>query len=240
VVINADCDLAHGKVDGVLALLPIFSFHSYLEAFWVKSHLLSEFSQNIEWILGACGIEKAEAEDLARWIESDNPMAIASSLIGAHAVPTKKHAELHQRVNKCAIIASSQGLEGFKRVCSLDPDPSRYARKHIEAAKGAIGDGHFFLSEISGQEGLGFVVRMRRILSIEATNCYRSVSDMRAHAPDTKTSAARVARLTPTYQHRIAQLFAYQFSRIGLPDETTELSKLAVDDIVSLMAGAQK
>jgi len=53
-------------------------------------------------------------------------------------------------------------------------------------------------------------------------------------ADKTRTNifAIRIAKLTNLYRFKVAQLFAYQFSRIGLPDEITALNEVAVQAAV--------
>jgi len=52
-----------------------------------------------------------------------------------------------------------------------------------------------------------------------------------------KPTAVRVARLTERYRFKVLQLFSQQYSRIGLPDEITELSELVIDDLVAEFTG---
>ena len=47
--------------------------------------------------------------------------------------------------------------------CGRDKNPENYTRKQIDRAYRDMGDGHFFINEIIGNDGIGFVIRMRRI-----------------------------------------------------------------------------
>jgi hypothetical protein len=100
-----------------------------------------------------------------------------------------------------------------------------------------MGDDHFFLSEIVGEKKIGFVIRMRRIYTIEADRCFTSEAELRAKSSGSGTAAGRKARLTPLYQFKVAQMFASQYSRIGLPNEITQLSQLVIDDLAQQFAG---
>lgn len=239
IVINADCDLAHGKTDGVIAILPVYTFERYLEAFWIPSHLATELEKSVQSALKMCGLSEAEGEALVLWLKEVDHISAAGALITTHGVPVNKHKELHALCQTITMLLSQTGFRGFQQYCRTQKDPKGYARKQLDAAKKSMGDGHFFLSEIAGQAGIGFVVRMRRIISLEAERCFKTLPSLRSNTSGTSKTAARVARLSPAYQYRIAQLFAYQYSRIGLPDETTALSYLAIDDLVSRIAEMQ-
>lgn len=235
VVINADCDLAHGKIDGVIAFLPVYPFRSYLERFWLPSHLDGELNASLKWIADLCSLSPAEIDDLKRWILNDTPVKVASGLMTTIPLPAKKLPELERHLNRTSMLLAQKGLPAFRQLCLND---SSYARKHLESAKKNLGEGHFFITEISGQDGLGYVIRMRRIITLDAASCFASVAEMRSSSDRDQLCCARVARLSPAYQYRISQLFAYQYSRIGLPDETTALGSLAIDDLVSELSNA--
>lgn len=233
VVINADCDLAWGRTDGVIAILPVYTFQAYLEAFWLPEHLEMEAKRSVRSALALCGRPEDEDADLLRWLEASAHSEVAAALIETCVVPVRKQPEIHAWCRRASIVLSQRGMSAFQQICNLERDPHSYAKKHLEAAKRAIGDGHFFISEIAGQSGIGYVVRMRRILSLPADSCFESHAKMLARTGAGGQLGGRVARLTATYQYRVAQMFAYQYSRIGLSDETTSLSSLAVEDIIA-------
>lgn len=235
VVINADCDLAWGRTDGVIAVLPIYTFRAYLEAFWLPQYLSHEANSNAQRVLSVCGLQEKELEDFLQWIREAEHIQVAASLIDRHEVSPKKHKEIHELCRRISVILSGQNMSVFQQLCMLERDPLNYAKKQIEAAKRSIGDGHFFISDVAGQPGIGFVIRMRRILSLPEVACFKSHSEMIACTDGKSLSGGRVARLSPTYQYRVAQLFAHQYSRIGLSDELTSLSSLAIDEIISIL-----
>ncbi|EBA13243.1 hypothetical protein RCCS2_05139 [Roseobacter sp. CCS2] len=94
-----------------------------------------------------------------------------------------------------------------------------------------MGDGHLVINEIFGQSELGFVVRMRRIYAIGEKDVFRSQRGHLTRASTKKISAVRTAKLTPIFQFKLAQLFAYQFSRVGLPDAFKEMHSMVLDDL---------
>ncbi len=237
IVINADCDLANNKTDGVVAILPVYTFERYLEAFWIPNHLDAELAKCVQSALKICGIPEAEGEALALWLREADHLTASSALIATHQLPTNKHRELHDTCRAISLLLSHQGFRAFQQFCQTQKDPRAYARKQLDAARKSMGEGHFFLSEIAGQPEIGFVVRMRRILSLDAEDCFRNVANLRASTSGSQKTGARIARLSPAFKYRVSQLFAYQFSRIGLPDEVTALSALAIDDLVARIEG---
>jgi hypothetical protein len=240
IIINADCDLANGKTDGVIAILPVYTFERYLEAFWIPNHLRGELQKVVQATLKLCKIPESESDALILWLKETNHLEASAALIETHGLVVAKHAELHELCRLVAMLLSQPGFHGFEGYCRTQKDPKAYARKHLDAAKKAMGEGHFFLSEIAGQPGIGFVVRMRRIISLAEANCFKSLPDLRSNTSQDIKAGARVARLSPTYQYRVAQLFAYQYSRIGLPDEVTALSTLAIEELVARIGEAEK
>lgn len=204
-----------------------------MEAFWIPNHLAAELAKCVQSALRLCGIPETEGEALTLWLKEVDHVSASSALIATHSVPVSKQRELHDVCRTISLLLSQQGFRCFQQYCQTQREPKAYARKQLDAARKAMGDGHFFLSEIAGQPGIGFVVRMRRILSLDSEDCFNSIAALRARASESNKVGARIARLSPTFQYRISQLFAYQYSRIGLPDEVTALSSLAIDDLVA-------
>ena len=60
-----------------------------------------------------------------------------------------------------------------------------------------------------------------------------SAASQRVQGESDEPTAVRIARFTPLYRFKILQLFAHQYSRVGLPDEINDLGDLAIDDVIS-------
>ena len=235
VIINADCDLENKKIDGVIAYLPIFKFSEYFEEFYLEGYfdetvksISTRLSQELE-------LKEKDLPDLLRWISADDADAIVTKICSERNTSEKNRAALKKsvaQVKHCLDLLSDR-MKKFTLLCTLENEPLSYAKKHISAARKAMGEGHFFVSEIVGEEDIGFVVRMRRIYTIEAQNCYRSVAGQISGSDGSEQTAVRTARLTPLYAFKVAQLFAQQYSRVGLPNEIMELGSLAIDDLVT-------
>lgn len=235
VVINADCDLAHGKTDGVIAYLPIYSFEEYLELFWIPSFMKEVVHINSSKIIKIFGCNNADVSEVPEWLKFSEPDEVEAKIAAAYSSVKINRDELRnclRRIHACVRNEFSP-LVGFSLLCKEEDDPQKFALKKIKEAKKNMGDGHFFVSEIYGLEKIGFVVRMRRIYALSAERCFTSHASQHALSAVDVVTAARISRFTKLYQFKIAQLFALQFSRIGLPDEITDLGEIAMDDIAA-------
>lgn len=239
VVINADCDLAHGRLDGMVTYLPLYSFRQYLARFWAPGHIDEVLGTATQKVLDLAGDGAGEADALHSWIRTDSHLHVSASIIRELGLKKGPAAQLEREVARIATALDEDAthFERFSRLCAAEANPAGYARKQIVAAKKAMGDGHFFISDLFGHEELGFVVRMRRVLSIAENRCFRSTAEQRATTAGFETTAVRVARLTPLYRIKLLQIFAQQFTRIGLSDDVTALSDIAIDDIVGSVVG---
>ncbi len=234
-VINADCDLANEKTDGVIAYLPIYTFREYFDGFWAGTYLHEVAAVAARKVLDIVQADDAEAEDLQKWLLSTSTERVMAKIATLEHVKNSQHAELegHLRRMRTCVDKDRSPLERFGALCQLDKNPALAVKKQIVAAKKAMGDGHFFISDLVGHAEVGFVIRMRRIYTIPEDLYFTSVASQRSLSDGKSITATRFARLTPLYRFKIAQLFAHQYSRIGLPDEITGLSELAIDLLVS-------
>jgi hypothetical protein len=237
VIINADCDLENNKLDGVIAYLPLYSFEEYLEHFWIKVYVDQVKNNLVKWILDLCGLDSAPSNesDLIDWLSYSDSINIATKLVWQHGLKPRDFDALKIRLDKLrqCIGPLGRSLTQFHVHCSWEKDPAAFALKQLTAAKNAMGDDHFFLSEVAGEKEIGFVVRMRRIYTINFQQCFTSTSEQRTLSNDNTLSAIRIAKLTTLFQFKIAQVFALQYSRIGLPNEIAALNGLVLDTLAA-------
>ncbi|MGT2439080.1 hypothetical protein ACU4GH_28585 [Bradyrhizobium betae] len=179
-----------------------------------------------------CGLQEDKHNSLVTWIREDDAKSIAERLSKTYKIKSStflakiEEVKLIERSEffDCSLLESlvkAQGLEWTDTVQKL----ARRALKNM-------GEGHFFINEIAGLQEIGFVVRMTRIYGIDADDVFPSLPQLAIAGDQARVSAVRIAKLTNVYRFKIAQLFAYQFSRIGLPDEITELNEVAVQAAV--------
>jgi hypothetical protein len=234
IVINADCDLENNKLDGVIAYLPLYSFQEYLEHFWLQNYVDQIRKSLISRIFDLCSLDRsnlANIEDLFTWMDQSPPDEIAAKLVTQHCMKPREGTELKEKLTKLRHCRSPLGrsLAGFHVYCSWEKDPVAFALKQLTAAKTAMGDDHFFINEVVGEKEIGFVVRMRRIYTIDAQQCFTLASAQRTKSDEDVISAFRIAKLTDLFQFKVAQVFALQYSRIGLPNEFASLNGLVLD-----------
>lgn len=237
VVINADCDLAWGRTDGVIAFVPLYSFHDYLALFWAGSHVEGVVTAETATVLQLAGDNDVDA--LHAWIRSSGAEAVATSIKQYKSLKRKDVERLDRSVRLLAICldVNQSNIVRFGSICATQAEPASYARTQIVNAKKALGEGHFFISDLVDDPSVGFVIRLRRIYTLPEQDCFVSTSDQMSKSQGDKTTAARIARLTERYRFKLLQMFAQQYSRIGLNDDVTALSALAVDDLVEKFTG---
>jgi hypothetical protein len=242
VVLNADCDLEHCKTDGAVAYLPLYPFRQFLTDFTLPAFIDGVVTDATKRIVDIARGGDTGSEDLEQLMTTISGPEVTAKLQSLEHVKKQDHSTIEEHVQRLGICRATDVscYERFAALCRLQKDPAKYARAQIEHAKRTMGEGHFFLSEVLGLSDLGFVIRMRRIYSIPDECIFTSVSAQRSSMIDDQPTAVRFARLTPLYRFKVIQVFAHQFSRVGLPDEITALSGLAVDDLVnSITQGPQ-
>lgn len=246
VVINADCDIENGKHDGVLALLPIFSFSEYLTKFWLPQFFDSQIKSATQQVRTLCSLNEVNIDELKRWIMAPNfdPPFDSKKFISRFELPNKQAQQLDDALGRLTSALTGQTCMSLKSLNEFAPEEKgenqgKFIRDQVTAAFKGLGEGHFFISEMKGDEDIGFVVRMRRIYSIEAGSCFNSYSDYLVKHKSQSGGAYRLCRLSPHYKFKLAQLFALQFSRIGLPNELMSLSGLAIENVTNKIRSEQ-
>lgn len=239
IVLNADCDLAHGKTDGVIAYVPIYPFRDYLANFWAAGHVAEIAGVATQAVLKLTG--DSEPDALHSWLQSSGPGDVAIKISEFQNLKKKDSDQLAVELRRLAVCldTSLSPIDRFQALCASASNATAYAKTHITAAKKAMGDGHFFISEMIDDTNVGFVVRMRRIYTLPEVDYFVSTSEQMSQSEGNRPTAVRVGRLTGLYRFKVLQLFAQQYSRIGLPDEITALGSLAIDDLVEQFAGVQ-
>jgi hypothetical protein len=220
--------------------LPIYSFHDYLTHFWAQGHIEEVISSATQAVLRIS--EDNNQSGLHEWLRSSGYEAVLASIVDYKALKPNKASQLDNELRRLEIALNDchPHIERFRLICGASPDPAAYARNQITNAKKAMGDGHFFISDLVDDKSVGFVVRMRRIYTLPEHDYFVSTSEQRSKSQGTRVTAVRVARLTELYRFKVLQLFAQQYSRIGLPDDVTALSALAIDDLVATFSGVSQ
>lgn len=86
IIINADCDIAHCKVDGVLSFVPLLPFEMYFRTFWVPSFIETRRVELLDSIGQLCGLGLHDCQQLEEWIREDGVGEVVSRLAKAYRV----------------------------------------------------------------------------------------------------------------------------------------------------------
>ncbi|CUI98315.1 hypothetical protein [Achromobacter xylosoxidans] len=242
-IINADCDMQNSKHDGMVAILPIYTFHRYLEKFWLPGFFLRQRNEAVSLLRTVVELPDRHVEDLVEWIKSDSNPRInikAESIFSGKSLDGKKMEKANTAIHKLVDVMDAEIRGTLSSVGLFAPKEEEKAKKYyrdqVVEAKKQMGDGNFFVTDIKGHAEIGYVVRMRRIYTLPIEACFTSNSECQALNRD-GLAAFRISKFTANYKFKVSQLFAHQYSRIGLPDEITALSELAVMDAVQKLQG---
>lgn len=242
VVINADCDLLHQKTDGVCSYLPIYSFQEYLLEFWIDQFLESQKLQILTQIAQAIGQPNSELDTLKQWLESEDHPSLTDYLTEELGLKPKTQSTLTKLVERYTSTFSSNNspAESFSTLCHSQKDPINFARNQLLASCKEMGQAHLFINEIYNRSQLGYVVRLRRIYSIQADKYFRSERELLISPYSDIDGALRIARLSTVMRFRLIQIFLHHFTRVGLPDELHDMRQLIVDDVATTLVGESK
>lgn len=227
IVITADCDIAQRKAGERYTWLEIVPMAAYIEGPWANEQLrkLSEKRSKAicEHLNGQIhqrqpGLAALTHESLVQWLHTKSAEEILVSATGQSPAEDSKHLRY---------------LQGFALTVSADEHSSAFERlkeawtlfgvdekKQQESVRNAFKDGggfqdFFVLPELPRQTGLGFVVMLRSMWSLMASDLYLSEQDARIH--DRPHAFHRLGRLNDGIRFSITQKLAFLFSRIGMP-----------------------
>lgn len=240
VIINADCDLANDKIDGFVAYVPLYTFQDFIDRFWSHDQITS-ITKQCRGELVRIFKSEAEVDSLAAWLIQEGPDEVFEKLKPDLGLKKGQLDELEKHLRKLHACLQGKTFECLKAIYSLEANPEKHAQTQLSALKSNLGEGHMMISSIMGTSDLGFVIRMKRVFSIDRTLCFESLADHLMHFRDYDAPAAvRVARLASPYKYKLGQIFAQSFTRIGLSDEISRLSDLAILDIVQNLRKVEK
>lgn len=239
VVINADCDLLHQKTDGVCSYLPIYSFEEYLLNFWINRFLESQKHQILIQIAQAIGQPSSELDTLKQWLESDDHPSLSDRLTEEFELKPKIRPTLTRLVERYTSTFSphKSPIQSFSSICHAQKEPIHFARNQLMASCKEMGQAHLFINEIYSRSQLGYVVRLRRIYSIQTDKYFRSEHELLISSDSDISCALRIARLSTVMRFRLIQLFLHHFTRVGLPDEFNDMRQLIIDDVATTLVG---
>lgn len=233
VIINADCDLAHCRIDGVVSYLPMYPFKDYLTQFWIPTYLNNRKTELAQQLCAVCDLPVDSSEEFIQWLREEEFSTVLGKCINQFRL---RRSQLESKLRELSLITSANNLNLGALLETLAAQGQSVDAHFERLAKNALrglGDSQFFLNEICGEPDFGYVVRMRRIYGISTEHIFRSFQDFSVVHSGNEACGFRIARLSNLYRFKIAQIFAHQFSRIGLPDEITSLNTFAAEAAIS-------
>lgn len=227
IVITADCDIAQKKAGERYTWLEIMPMTGYVEGPWAQEQLrkLSEKrSKTICDNLNAQirrrhpGLTALTHESLVKWLHSKTAEEILTSVSGE--TPAANSQQLRELQGLALTVSFDEAQSAFSRLKAAWTLFNVSERTQQDSVRNAFKDGggfqdYFVLPELPRQAGLGFVVMLRSMWTIMATDLYLTEQDARIH--DRPDAFHRLGRLNDGIRFSITQKLAFLFSRIGMP-----------------------
>ncbi|SFB19126.1 hypothetical protein SAMN03159488_02287 [Pseudomonas sp. NFIX10] len=227
IVITADCDIAQKKAGERYTWLEIVSMAAYVEGPWAQEQLrkLSEKRAKgvCDYLNGQIRKQQPDLtaltyESLVQWLRSKSAEDIFTSATGK--APTADDKPLRDLQGFALTVSADETQSAFSRLKAawtlfgVDEKTQQDNVRNAFKDSGGFQD-YFVLPELPRETGLGFVVMLRSMWSIMASDLYPTEQDARIH--DRPDAFHRLGRLNDGIRFSITQKLAFLFSRIGMP-----------------------
>ena len=215
IVITADCDIAQRKAGERYTWLEIVPMAAYIEGPWAEEQLrkLSEkHSKAIcEYLNGQIrklrpGLAALTHESLVQWLRSKTAEEILASVTGeARTADGKPLRDLQGFALTVCADENQSAFNRLKAAWTLFGVEEKKQQENVRTAlKGGGGfQDYFVLPELPRQTGLGFVVMLRSMGTIMASDLYLTEQDARIH--DCPHAFHRLGRLNDGIRFSITQ-----------------------------------
>lgn len=227
ILITADCDIAQKKAGERYTWLEIIPMAAYIEGPWAQEQLrkLSEKRSK-----GICeqldsqirkqqpGLAALTHESLVQWLRSKTAEEILTSATGK--VPSPDGRPLRDLQGFALTVCDDETRSAFNRLKTAWTLFGIEEKNQQENVRNAFKDSggfqdYFVLPELPQHTGLGFVVMLRSMWAIMASDLYLTEQDARIR--DRPDAFHRLGRLNDGIRFSITQKLAFLFSRIGMP-----------------------
>ncbi|WP_369324316.1 hypothetical protein AB5985_16150 [Burkholderia cepacia] len=227
ILITADCDIAQRKAGERYTWLEIVPMPTYIEGPWAREQLrkLSEKRSkaicehlNSQIRKRQPGLASLTHESLVQWLRSKTAEEILSSATGE--APTANGKPLRDLQAFALTVSADETQSAFSRLKAAWTLLGVEEKNQQESVRNAFKDSggfqdYFVLPELPRHAGLGFVVMLRSMWTILASELYLTEQDARIH--DRPDAFHRLGRLNDGIRFSITQKLAFLFSRIGMP-----------------------
>jgi hypothetical protein len=243
VILTADCDIAQNKSGGKITWLEIVSVRRYIEDYWSGEQLdrLSEkYGRVVRDSLNAKirkineKLAPLQQNSLAEWLKSSGADEVIRSVYG-----DEKSAEIDKVKRLLTGLSFSFGVDGFTpsflqlttawNYFGIDVAKRREALANLFKSSGGFQD-YFLLPELPNTLGYGYVVLLRSISTLSASDVFLNEVDARIN--DRPDAFFRLGRLHDGIRFAIAQKMAFLFSRIGMPSSYEDACEVSLSMVI--------
>lgn len=233
IIVTADCDLVRGKHGGFVSYVPLLTPKEYLSIRFIpdmiakrKRKLLVEFINRFRRAATNSESENFSDELLEKIATNETPLdgALPDALESKKKSASEARTAFKSFIELCAkdeLAATARAL--FPQSENPNDELTKKCRDHL---KGRLPGDAFFINHVAGLSNRNFIAYLRQVRHTPAS------AFSQPHRPK-EMHAVRVARLRPTFRHRLTQQMAEVFTAIGLP-EAYETSRKENADKVSL------
>jgi hypothetical protein len=248
VVVTADCDIAQSKVsESGVACVHLLSLRDYLQgehlARVVTRQADSRLREFRDWVHAHWQKKpppRGQLSDsaISEWVSVASAAEIASELgIDDKAATKTVESTLNAlRAARDCLTDRANSLSKLRALAQLQRKPPADWRQFVQTQfarlqSTQLPDDLFFVTRIPNEQNLGFVARLRSLSFIR----WHSIAATIPEAREQVEGYARIARLTATFKHGLAQQVGTLFARIGYPRayevERDEIFDLITDEL---------
>jgi hypothetical protein len=251
VVISADCDIAQGKLgEAGVACVDLRPLKSYL----LDEHLSRVIARQSEsrhreltewikkhWEAGPQPRSRLTDQAITEWVHTGTASEIAAALGVTERDATRYLEGLVSglRLARDSLSRSDNPKYKLQSLARLQKgSPPKDWRQFVQSQltklqSHQLPEDLFFLTTIPSESALGYVAKLRNIKFVSIANIAENIPAARESA----SAHVRIARLTSTFKHGLAQQVGYLFSRIGYPlgyeAERSEIFDLITEELCS-------
>lgn len=241
IVVTADCDIAQDKFGDGLACVPLVPLSNYLIRDYAATLLSKQLKKRFRELTETINNSMMKADnsrlplpigEVENWLNGTESVDIIDDLTSICSVPVQTKNLISSLCKIVNILKSEDSGKFVYGLCLLNGKDGAAEADIVRQQLGKLDPTQlpqdaFFLSEVPGEEGMGFIAKLRQLVFVPRTQLVQSVAQAKEH----ESAYLRVGRLIPTFKHALAQQLGNLYSRIGLPLEYEE-SRLVTFELV--------
>lgn len=107
VIINADCDLAHCKIDGVVSYLPIYTFEDCFIRCWIPTYLDDRRAELAQQLCTLCDLPLYKSDELVEWLREEDFASVLGKCLNLFQL---RRSQVEPKLRELSMIASAGDL----------------------------------------------------------------------------------------------------------------------------------